>query len=413
MAAESLSAPVCLLVEQDVRAIPARRWPQVYASLQALKGHIQEYPGFQRFDVYAHVDEEGDVQLHCYTTWDTPEQLEAFLERGYTVERMLVDIGGRRSRRGPRRWRRSSDVAACRTTRPRRPLVGYQDTGRRRPAGRGGVGHPGLAHPRRDRAHLPRLDAHDLFPRARPALARLRHVPRYLSSLEFLTYLAFLAIVVRRLSRHAAGAEAADRTEPYSDAELGAHDRKLAKYFVAGGFFLVLGSVHMVVKNVPWIAESLARDGIPRPPRPRPLEHARHDRRRRDAARHRALLARPAADRRPSACERRARPVCVLAHSDRARWSSTSRSSPTGSRSGGWSSTAGTTRSPRHTGQVVQDAPADRCRNHGPRLLVLRCERRADDLPVPAGQGAEAAVASLEVLRDRARLRSPSERCRA
>ncbi|MDX6505055.1 MAG: hypothetical protein QOE29_2180, partial [Gaiellaceae bacterium] len=28
----------------------------------------------------------------CYTTWDTPGQLEAFLERGYTFERMLADL---------------------------------------------------------------------------------------------------------------------------------------------------------------------------------------------------------------------------------------------------------------------------------------------------------------------------------
>ena len=72
--------------------IPVERWPAVYGSMQALKGHIQEYPGLQRFDVYAFTDGAGDVRLHCYTTWDTPEQLDAFLERGYTVERMLVDI---------------------------------------------------------------------------------------------------------------------------------------------------------------------------------------------------------------------------------------------------------------------------------------------------------------------------------
>jgi len=74
--------------------IPAERWQEVYGSMQALKGHIQEYPGLQRFDVFAFVDDAGDVRLHCYTTWDTPEQLEAFLERGYTVDRMLVDIVG-------------------------------------------------------------------------------------------------------------------------------------------------------------------------------------------------------------------------------------------------------------------------------------------------------------------------------
>jgi hypothetical protein len=84
---------------------------------------------------------------------------------------------------------------------------------------------------------------------------------RYVSSLEFFTYVAFLAIAVGAISSILPGREPPVRTEPYSAAELGAHDRKLAKYFVGGGFFLMLGSLHMVVKNVPWIAEALARMG--------------------------------------------------------------------------------------------------------------------------------------------------------
>jgi hypothetical protein len=74
--------------------IPADLWPRAYASLQALKGHVQEYPGLQRFDVYAFMEDAGDVRLHCYTTWDTPEQLVAFVERGYTIARMLEQIAG-------------------------------------------------------------------------------------------------------------------------------------------------------------------------------------------------------------------------------------------------------------------------------------------------------------------------------
>jgi hypothetical protein len=74
--------------------IPVEDWEDLYASLQALKGHVQEYPGCQRFDVFIRAEENGDVRLHCYTTWDTPWQLEAFLERGYTFERMLADFGG-------------------------------------------------------------------------------------------------------------------------------------------------------------------------------------------------------------------------------------------------------------------------------------------------------------------------------
>jgi hypothetical protein len=32
------------------------------------------------------------VRIYCVTTWDTPEQLEAYLERGYTFDRMLIDV---------------------------------------------------------------------------------------------------------------------------------------------------------------------------------------------------------------------------------------------------------------------------------------------------------------------------------
>jgi hypothetical protein len=74
--------------------VPAEEWPLVYSSMQALKGHVQEYPGCQSFDVFVRAETAGDVLVHCYTTWDTPAQLEVFLERGYTFERMLADVGG-------------------------------------------------------------------------------------------------------------------------------------------------------------------------------------------------------------------------------------------------------------------------------------------------------------------------------
>ena len=71
--------------------IPMGEWVTVFASLQALKAHVQEYPGCQGFDVFARAEPEG-MHVHCYTTWDTVEQLEAFLERGYTFVRMLGDV---------------------------------------------------------------------------------------------------------------------------------------------------------------------------------------------------------------------------------------------------------------------------------------------------------------------------------
>jgi len=74
-------------------AVPVDGWEYVYASLQAYKAHVQEYPGCQRFEAFASPTETDEIRLLCYATWDTPEQLEGFLERGYTLERMLADAG--------------------------------------------------------------------------------------------------------------------------------------------------------------------------------------------------------------------------------------------------------------------------------------------------------------------------------
>ncbi len=84
---------------------------------------------------------------------------------------------------------------------------------------------------------------------------------KHLSSLQFLSYLGFFSVLVATLWRLLPGKAPPVRTTPYREEELGAHDPKVAKYFVAGGGFLVLGSLHMLVKNLPWTAEWLARAG--------------------------------------------------------------------------------------------------------------------------------------------------------
>jgi hypothetical protein len=71
--------------------VPADAWETVYASLQALKGHVQEYPGCQRFDVFVLAEGDG-VRIHVYTTWDTLDQLEVYEARGYTFPRLLADL---------------------------------------------------------------------------------------------------------------------------------------------------------------------------------------------------------------------------------------------------------------------------------------------------------------------------------
>jgi hypothetical protein len=84
---------------------------------------------------------------------------------------------------------------------------------------------------------------------------------KHLSSLQFLTYISFFAVVMAALFKFVPGRSPPVREEPYPEKELHAHDPKTAKYFLAGGFFLVLGALHMAVKNLPWLAEYLARTG--------------------------------------------------------------------------------------------------------------------------------------------------------
>src|SRR2546430_11831352 len=97
---------------------------------------------------------------------------------------------------------------------------------------------------------------------------------KHLSSLQFLTYVAFFAVVITAICRFVPGRAPPVREEPYPDEELHSHDPKTAKYFVAGGLFLVLGSIHMAGKNLPRLAEDLAPTGDPgHPVRPPPHSH--------------------------------------------------------------------------------------------------------------------------------------------
>jgi hypothetical protein len=86
--------PIVVYSSFTEAVVPLEDWQALYGSLQALKAHVQEYPGCQRFDVYFHVAPDEAVRIHCYTSWDTLTQLEAYLERGYTCERMIADLEG-------------------------------------------------------------------------------------------------------------------------------------------------------------------------------------------------------------------------------------------------------------------------------------------------------------------------------
>jgi membrane protein implicated in regulation of membrane protease activity len=84
---------------------------------------------------------------------------------------------------------------------------------------------------------------------------------QHITSLQFLTFVVLNAAAIIAVARLLPGRAAPVRHEPYAPEELAAHDSKLAKYFAAGAAFLVLGSLHMVIKNVPPVAEWEARAG--------------------------------------------------------------------------------------------------------------------------------------------------------
>jgi cbb3-type cytochrome oxidase subunit 1 len=81
------------------------------------------------------------------------------------------------------------------------------------------------------------------------------------TSLQFLIWVAYLGVLVAAAMRLLPGRAPPVRTEPYPPEEIAAHDRRLPKYFIAGAAFLGLGSLHMLVKNLPPVAEWEARAG--------------------------------------------------------------------------------------------------------------------------------------------------------
>jgi quinol monooxygenase YgiN len=76
-----------------IARVPTEKWNELYGSLQALKAHVQEYPGCVSFELFARV-EVAQVVVHGYTIWDTAEQLDAYLERGYSLVRFLDEVEG-------------------------------------------------------------------------------------------------------------------------------------------------------------------------------------------------------------------------------------------------------------------------------------------------------------------------------
>ena len=85
---------------------------------------------------------------------------------------------------------------------------------------------------------------------------------KHLSSLQFLTYVAFFAVVVAASAAFVPGRAPPVREDPYPDDELHAHDRKVAEVLPRRRRSSSCSApCTWCVKNLPWIAEYLARTG--------------------------------------------------------------------------------------------------------------------------------------------------------
>ena len=182
------------------------------------------------------------------------------------------------------------------------------------------------------------LDADRLLPRAGPALGPEPAMwVKHLSSLQFLTLRRRSSRVVdrRRLRVPARAKRPRPRRSRITDEELGAPRRASSPSTSSTGGALPRARQRAHGREEPAVDRRMARERRLRgPSRPRSLEHAPDDRRRRDADRDGALLVRAAA----RSC---GRPLASDGLAQGAFWftaggprsSSTSRSSRTGSRS--------------------------------------------------------------------------------
>ena len=257
-----------------------------------------------------------------------------------------------------------------------------------------------MADPRGARRPLPRLDADRLLPRAWPALDGARRVRQA----RHLAPVPDVRLVLRRPAR----GDVPVRARPHAaDARRAVPGRGAARARPQGREVLPRRRLLPRARKPAHGAEEPAlglrvprAHGLRGPPRARPLEHARDDRRRRHAAGHRTLLAGAAARGRPAACQRGPRPVRVLVHGRRPRGllrladRQRDRDGPADR------ARLELSRGQGAHGQLVQGADRDGRRGDGPRLLVLRDQRLRDHLPVAPRPRAEAAVAPVEVLRD-------------
>ena len=94
--------PFVVVLELHEAVVPTDEWTVPLRVAAGAEGARAGVPGLRALRRLRPRRADGAVRVHCYTTWDTPEQLEAFLERGYTFERLLATSSGIDAEREPR-----------------------------------------------------------------------------------------------------------------------------------------------------------------------------------------------------------------------------------------------------------------------------------------------------------------------
>lgn len=81
------------LYSQEISALlPVEAWDEAYFSLLSLKHALAGVPGWKRMDILANNLDVNTIHMRVITNWQTPEQLEAWLDSNLTVEGLLKGL---------------------------------------------------------------------------------------------------------------------------------------------------------------------------------------------------------------------------------------------------------------------------------------------------------------------------------
>ena len=127
MAAESLPPLAVRRRHREHGRVPAADWPLVFGSMQALKGHVQEYPGCQKLEAFVE-PAKGRLRIHCYTAGTRRSSSRPSSSAATPSSACSPTSRGIAGRAAPLD---GEDLLMAEATaqRPARPLVGYRDVG--------------------------------------------------------------------------------------------------------------------------------------------------------------------------------------------------------------------------------------------------------------------------------------------